>query len=72
MSGFSQTDTNIQINTTNDMDTNELDIVRNALNQSRDCGLDVEVVAWALQCMKEDPALSIGEAIELGFWEWAK
>ena len=50
----------------------ELNTVKNALDQSRECGLDTEVVVWALKCMKEDPTLTVSEAIELGFWEWAK
>jgi len=51
---------------------NDLQTVKNALEQSRDCGLDVEVVVWALKSMKENPSLTISEAIEMGFWEWAK
>ena len=50
----------------------DLQTVKNALKQSRDCGLDVEVVVWALKSMKENPSLSVSEAIETGFWEWAK
>ena len=54
------------------MEVKDFDIIKNALNESNKYGLTVEVVAWALQSMKADPTLSVGEAMALGLWEWIK
>jgi hypothetical protein len=53
-------------------DSNNMDAINNALNGAREYGLEVEVVYWALKAMKEDPSLTIEEAIEAGYWEWVK
>jgi hypothetical protein len=50
----------------------EMDAVAMALEQSREEGLDVEVVTWALRYMKQYPYLSISEAITMGYYEWIK
>jgi hypothetical protein len=50
----------------------EMDAVAEALEQSREEGLDAEVVTWALRYMKENPSLTISEAITMGFYEWVK
>ncbi len=50
----------------------EMDAVATALEQSREEGLEVEVVTWALRYMKNDPSLTISEAITMGFYEWVK
>ena len=50
----------------------EMDAVAMALEQSREEGLDAEVVTWALRYMKENPSLTISEAIAMGFYEWIK
>jgi len=55
-----------------EMLTLEMDAVSIALQQSREEGLDAEVVTWALRYMKEDPSLSISEAITMGYYEWIK
>jgi hypothetical protein len=50
----------------------EMDAVATALEQSREEGLEVEVVTWALRYMKNDPTLTISEAITMGYYEWVK
>ncbi len=50
----------------------EMDAVAIALEQSREEGLEVEVVTWALRYMKNDPTLTISEAITMGYYEWVK
>ena len=52
--------------------TEDLDLVGSALRYSRTWGLEAEVVTWALCAMKQDPSLSIEEAIKIGFMEWVK
>ena len=58
----------------NDTETlvSEMDAVEIALERSREEGLDVEVVTWALRYMKENPSLTISEAISMGYYEWVK
>jgi hypothetical protein len=50
----------------------EMDAVAIALEQSHEEGLEVEVVTWALRYMKNDPTLTISEAITMGYYEWVK
>lgn len=52
----------------------DLTAIRNCFQwlKEDDHGLEVEVMYWALKFMKEDPTLSIGDAISLGFTEWDK
>ena len=50
----------------------EMDAVAIALEQSREEGLEVEVVTWALRYMKNDPTLTISEAITMGYYEWVR
>lgn len=47
-----------------------MDAVAIALSHAKEDGLEVEVVTWALIYMKENPSLSIAEAITMGFYEW--
>ena len=35
-------------------------------------GFEVEITAWALFYMKENPNLTISEAITMGYMEWIK
>ena len=35
-------------------------------------GLNVEIITWAFRYMKENPSLSITEALNLGYNEWIK
>lgn len=55
-----------------EMLVSEMDAVAIALEQSREEGLEVEVVTWALRYMKENPSLTISEAITMGYYEWVK
>ena len=49
-----------------------MDCVAIALHDARQVGLETEVVTWALMYMKENPSLSISEAITMGYYEWVK
>lgn len=44
------------------------------IDEDRKDGFNVstEIIYWALKFMKEDPTISIGEAIMMGFAEWDK
>ena len=50
----------------------EMDAVATVLEHSCEEGLEVEVVTWALRYMKNDPTLTISEAITMGYYEWVK
>jgi hypothetical protein len=50
----------------------ELSYVDHLLKLAETHNLEAEVVVFALKSMKEDPLLSIEEAISLGFEEWVK
>lgn len=52
----------------------ELDMknIKVCLDAAKQHGLEVEVVYWALQFMKETPSMTASEAINLGFDEWVK
>jgi hypothetical protein len=49
-----------------DVMSNDLEAVKNALVQARPYALEVEVIAWALKEMKDDPTISISTAISRG------
>lgn len=49
-----------------------LKFVHFCLEEAKEHGLTVEVVTWALKFMKENPLLSIEEAINMGVNEWIK
>jgi len=51
---------------------NEMDTVSIALANAYQMSLEVEVVTWALKYMKENPNLTIDEAITMGYSEWVK
>jgi len=51
---------------------NEIDAVSFALANAYQMSLEVEVVTWALKYMKENPNLTIDEAITMGYYEWVK
>jgi len=53
------------------LDPNLVD-VNDCLLEAQDCGLESEVVFTALKSMKENPNLSISEAIKCGLSEWVK
>ena len=50
----------------------EFRAVEFALKEAINDGLEVEVVVFALKAMKENPSLSIEEAINIGYEEWIK
>lgn len=50
----------------------EMDRINSYLNQSKEYGLEVEVIHAALKAMKENPDLSIVSAMVSGFNEWMK
>jgi len=49
-----------------------LDVVDVVLADARDFNLDAEVVTWALKYMKENPHITISDAIIFGYEEWIK
>ena len=49
-----------------------LDIVEHVLRDARDLKVETEVVTWALKRMKENPKLSISDAIQMGYEEWGQ
>lgn len=49
-----------------------MNIIQQLIELSDEYGLTTEVVYSALQYMKEDPTLSIEEAITHGYNEWVK
>jgi len=51
---------------------NEFEAIQNALKGAAEFNLEVEVVWYALKYMKENPLLTIEEAIDKGFNEWVK
>jgi hypothetical protein len=50
----------------------EMDTVSMALSNATHLNLEVEIVTYALQNMKNNPNLTIGEAITMAYFEWAK
>jgi hypothetical protein len=50
----------------------EIGIVNGFLLEAAEYGLQSEVVTYALQAMKDDPELSVVEAMSSGFYEWVK
>lgn len=51
---------------------NEFEAIQSALKGASEFNLEVEVVWYALKAMKENPLLTIEEAIAVGFEEWVK
>ena len=56
----------------NETPTDEINTVSIALANAYQMSLEVEVVTWALKYMKENPNLTIDEAITMGYSEWVK
>jgi uncharacterized protein (UPF0335 family) len=50
----------------------QMELIREVLEEAKEHGLEVEVVTWALQYMQEDPELQPYEAIVYGYREWIK
>lgn len=49
-----------------------LDVVATFIEDAGKYGLVPEVVCFALQYMKDNPEVSIEDAISYGFYEWVK
>ena len=49
-----------------------IQIVGNILEAASDYNLGVEVIASALIALKENPSISIDEALDIGYNEWVK
>jgi hypothetical protein len=47
-----------------------LDVVEHVLRDAHDLKVETLVVTWALKHMKENPKLTISDAIILGYEEW--
>jgi len=47
-----------------------LDVVEHVLRDAHDLKVETLVVTWALKRMKENPKLTISDAIILGYEEW--
>jgi hypothetical protein len=50
----------------------ELLVVADLLDEAKTYGLEAEVVYFALKYLKQDPTLSIIQAITYGYDEWVK
>jgi hypothetical protein len=50
----------------------EMDTVSMALSNATHLNLEVEIVTYAIQNMKDNPNLTVGEAITMAYFEWAK
>ena len=50
----------------------EMDVVSIALERAYEHDMEVEVVTSALRYMKENPSLTISEAITMGYYEWIR
>ena len=50
----------------------DMDTIAMVLEHSSEENFVVEVVTWTLRYMKENPSLTISEAITMGFYEWVK
>ena len=48
------------------------EVVSLALANAEQIGLSTEVVTWSLKYMKENPSLTIGQAITMGYLEVTK
>ena len=49
-----------------------MDICHKILDDAQKEGLELEVVVWALQEMKDNPGLLPEEALWIGYNEWVK
>lgn len=54
------------------MNSEEVKVAKNAIKNASEYGLEAEVIVYALKHMKENPNLSIIEAIMAGYEEWVK
>jgi len=54
------------------MNIEKWETVNTALKNASQYDLQVEVVIYALQYMKENPSLTVEQAITMGYDEWIK
>jgi hypothetical protein len=50
----------------------QMQSVHDFLKSAKEWGLETEVVCWALQAMKNDPRLTLSQAMADGYYEWVK
>lgn len=50
----------------------QMNLICDLLNKSKEHGLESEVITWALKFMQENPELQPYEAFAMGFSEWVK
>jgi len=49
-----------------------MEVVSIALEKAKEQNVEIEVVTWALKFMKENPKLTVSEAITMAYLEWDK
>jgi len=54
------------------MNQDDLKTIEAVLDQAIEYGLEVEVIYWALESMRQDSNISPGQAMTLGVLEWIK
>lgn len=67
MENYHQLDENDTSSLVSDMDS-----IATVLERAHKQHVEVEVVTWALRYMKNDPTLTISEAITMGYYEWVR
>jgi hypothetical protein len=50
----------------------QLDYIQMILESAKEWGLEAKVILWALQTIKDNPAISIEDAIAFGYNECVK
>ena len=50
----------------------DMQLVQSLLDEASLYGLQVESIYWALKAMKENPTLTVVEAMEIGYSEYIK
>jgi hypothetical protein len=46
--------------------------VKYTLEEAKECHMETEIVVWALKYMKDDPTLTIKQAMAYSFNDWIK
>jgi hypothetical protein len=59
-------ETNNEVANTNEI----LEMVKEALSQAGKYNLEIEAIAFALMALKDNPSLTISQALEAGLDEW--
>jgi len=50
----------------------DMQLVQSLLDEASLYGLQAESISWALKAMKENPTLTVVEAMEIGYSEYIK